>query len=442
MSLRTTRRQFLSTSAGALTAGFWISHVPARAADSPNERLNLAIVGAANKGWHNVRNLVSENFVAFCDVDANYLAKAAEQYPEARQYRDYRRMLEAEQSRIDAVVVSTADHTHAPATAAALDLGKHVYCEKPLTHTVREARVVAELARRNKLATQMGIQIHAENNYRRVVELVQSGAIGPISEVYTWCNKGWSDGRFEAWEGPPPAHLDWDLWLGPAKERPYSPNIHPANWRRFWEYGSGTFGDMACHIMDLPFWALDLRHPTSVACEGPEPDPVGTPAWVKATYAFPAHGQRGPVKLFWSDGGAHFDLVEKTLDNRGQSLGRWGLGILFVGEKGMLAADYGRRLLFPLEEFKDHQPPAPSIPHSVGHWAEWVQACKTGAPTTCNFDYAGMLTETVLLGIVAYRVRQPLEWDAKRLRATNCPAAEEFLTKQYRAGFEVVGLQT
>ena len=165
---------------------------------------------------------------------------------------------------------------------------------------------MAELARRNKLATQMGIQIHAEGNYRRVVELVQSGAIGPISEVYTWCNKGWSNGRFEAWEGPPPANLDWDLWLGPAKERPYSPNIHPANWRRFWDYGSGTFGDMACHIMDLPFWALELRHPTSVTCEGPEPDPVGTPAWVKATYAFPAQGQRGAVKLYWSDGGKQF----------------------------------------------------------------------------------------------------------------------------------------
>ena len=268
MSLRTTRRQFLRTSASAIAAGVWVAGRGVRAADSPNERLNLAIVGAANKGWHNVQNLTSENIVALCDVDANYLARAAETYPEARQYRDYRKMLEAEQAKIDAVVVSTADHTHAPATAAALDLGKHVYCEKPLTHTVREARTVAELARRNKLATQMGIQIHAESNYRRVVELVQSGAIGPISEVYTWCNKGWSNGRFEAWDGPPPANLDWNLWLGPAQERPYSPNIHPANWRRFWDYGSGTFGDMACHIMDLPFWALELRHPTSVTCEG------------------------------------------------------------------------------------------------------------------------------------------------------------------------------
>ena len=201
-------------------------------------------------------------------------------------------MLEAEAKRCDAVVVSTADHTHAPAASVALDLGKHVYCEKPLTHTVHEARALAKLAAKNKLATQMGTQIHAEDNYRRVVEMIQGGAIGNVTEVHNWCNKGWSDGRFKTSDTPAPKNLDWDLWLGPAKERPFSPDIHPANWRRFWEYGSGTFGDMACHVMDLPFWALNLRHPTSVACEGPAVHPDGAPAWAKATYEFPDQGRQ------------------------------------------------------------------------------------------------------------------------------------------------------
>ena len=307
------RRQFLakSISTGVLASGFFTASARTAETDSPNERLNLAIVGCGNKGWHNVQELASQNIVALCDVDSNYLGRAAGVYSEATRYADYRKMLDQEQNRIDAVVVSTADHTHAPATVAALALGKHVYCEKPLTHTVAEARVIAELAAKNGCATQMGTQIHAGDNYRRVVEWIQSGVIGNVTEVYCWCNKGWSDGRFEPWDQPVPPNLDWNLWLGPAPMRPYSPNIHPANWRRFWLYGSGTFGDMACHVMDLPFWALDLQHPISVACEGPPVHPDGTPAWVKATYEFESNGQ--PLKLYWSDGGAHFDVVRQTL---------------------------------------------------------------------------------------------------------------------------------
>ena len=272
------------------------------------------------------------------------------------------------------------------------------------------------------------------------MELVQSGAIGGVTEVYTWCNKGWGDGRFQPAGEPAPAYLDWDLWLGPAKQRPYAPNVHPANWRRFWEYGSGTFGDMACHVVDLPFWALDLRHPTSVMCEGPEVHPDGAPAWSKATYQFPARGNQPELTFHWADGGAHFDLVESTNDDRGRPLSRWGLGILFVGDQGMLAADYGRHLLLPQEKFADFRPPVPSIPKSVGHWNEWVAACKTGSATTCNFDYAGALTETVLLGIVAYRTGEKLAWNAGQLKATNCPQADRFINKPYRAGWEVVGI--
>lgn len=439
-STHLSRRQFLATSAAAtIASGYFINSAPAAESKSPNEKLNILVVGVANKGWDNVVNLKSENIVALCDVDSNFLARAAETYPQARQHRDFRKAIESEAKNVDAVVVSTADHTHAPATSIALDLGKHVYCEKPLTHTIEEARAVAALAKKNKLATQMGTQIHSGDNYRRVVELVQSGAIGPVKEVYNWCSKGWSNGRF-AQPSAPPSNLDWDLWLGPAKERPYSSGVHPANWRRFWEYGGGTFSDMACHVMDLPFWALDLKHPTSVSCEGPPVDEVGTPEWAKATYEFPGRDGQPPLKFYWSDGGAHFDLVKNTNDASGKPLSNWGLGILFVGEKGMIAADYGRRQLLPTDRFADFKAPEPTIPKSVGHWKEWADACKTGSPTSCNFDYASNLTETVLLGIVAYRTGEKIAWDADKMAATNTDKAERFVKKEYRPGWKVVGL--
>lgn len=435
------RRQFLRQSAAVTLAGLGFhASTPAQESKSPNERLNIAGIGVANKGGHNLAELASQNIVALCDVDEGFLNQAGQRFTEARRYRDYRKMLEAEANRCDAVVVSTADHTHAPAASVALDLGKHVYCEKPLAHTVPEARALARLAAQRKVATQMGTQIHASDNYRRVVELVQSGAIGRVAEVHNWCNKGWSDGRFGA-ATPAPATLDWDLWLGPARERPHSTGIHPANWRRFWEFGSGTFGDMACHVMDLPFWALNLRHPKSVACEGPAPHPDGAPSWTKATYDFVgADGQ--PILFTWSDGGAHVDLVKQIKDHAGKPLSTWGLGVLFVGEKGMLAADYGRRQLLPQDAFAGFQAPAQSVPNSIGHWHEWVKACKTGSPTTCNFDYSGALTETVLLGIVAFHTGEKLTWDAEKLRASNSSRADEFLNKTYRRGFEVVGLKT
>ena len=290
-----------------------------------------------------------------------------------------------------------------------------------------------------KVATQMGTQVHAGDNYRRVVEVIQSGAIGPVREVFNWCNKGWSDGRFVT-PKPAPAHLNWDVWLGPAKQREFCDGIHPANWRRFWEYGSGTFGDMACHVMDLPFWALNLRYPTSAACEGPELHPDGAPAWTKCDFDFPARGDLPAVKFHWSDGGAHHDLVKNTKDPSGQSLSAWGLGVLFVGDKGMLAADYGRYVLLPQDKFADFKAPEKSIPASIGHWREWVQACKTGSPTTCNFDYSGALTETVLLGIVAFRAGEKLDWDSAALKARNSSKADAFVTKDYRTGFEVAGL--
>ncbi len=436
-----TRRQFLSRSlqlSGGLAAVIYAGNtVAAPRRRSANDQLNIAAIGVGNKGKHNIDEIRGENWVAFCDVDTTFLNACNAQYPGATLYRDYRKLFDEIAGKLDAVVVSTADHTHAPATSIALSLGKHVYCEKPLTHTVAEARTIARLASGHKVATQMGIQIHAEPNYRRVVELIRSGAIGTVHEVYSWCNKGWSDGRFV--EARLPANLDWDLWLGPSRQRPFCSDIHPANWRRFWEFGTGTFGDMACHIMDLPFWALDLQYPTSVSATGPEVHPDGAPAWCQATYEFP-RADGDPLKFHWSDGGSHFDLVKQTLDHSGRSLADWGLGVLFVGDKGMLVADYGQSQLLPADRFAGFVPPAPSIPDSIGHWNEWLQACKTGSPTTCDFSYAGRLTETVLLGTVAYRSQQPVVWDPSTLIIPDNPLAQHLLTKEYRRGFEVVGL--
>ncbi len=436
MSNRITRRRFVQTaSAAALAVEAPSAWARSRSASDP---LKIAFIGVGNKGWDNIQNLQFENVFALCDVDSNYLGKAAEAFPNAQQFVDYRVMLDKIHKQIDAVVVSTPDHVHAPATSAALDLGKHVYCEKPLAHTVTEARTVAKLAARNHCVTQMGTQIHASDNYRRVVELVRSGVIGPVERVYNWCNKAWAGGKFEEAPDGPPENLNWNLWLGPAQQRPYSPGIHPASWRRFWEYGTGTFGDMACHVMDLPFWALNLRYPNSIECDGPEVDEVGTPAWVKATYEFDVDNRK--VLLHWSDGGAQFDEINSTMDASGKPLSDWGLGICFVGPKGMLAADYGRWQLLPAKDFAGFQPPEPTIEPSIGHWREWAEACKTGGPTTCNFDYSGALAESVLLGTVAYRSREKIQWDAINVHATNSTAAEKYLTKSYREGWSVKGM--
>ncbi len=436
------RRNFIGSSlkvSGALAAAMYAGIGWALPSQSPNQRLNLAAIGVANKGKHNIDMLKDQNWVAFCDIDDNYLNASAAEFPGVQKFTDYRKMFDKLGNEIDAVVISTADHTHAPATSIALTLGKHVYCEKPLTHTVAEARAIARLAASKNVATQMGIQIHAEDNYRRVVELIRGGAIGNVSQVYNWCNKGWSNGRFQTGVHAQPAHVDWDLWLGPAANRPYFPQVHPGDWRRFWEFGSGTFGDMACHVMDLPFWALDLQHPTRIRCEGPDRHPDGAPSWCRATYEFPgANGQ--PLLFHWADGGENFDFVKEAKDAEGNPLSNWGLGILFVGDKGMLAADYGRRQLLPAEGYAGFEAPAPTIENSVGHWNEWINACKTGSPTSCNFDYAGRLTETVLLGIVAYRSNSDVDWDSANLVAKGNARAQEFVSKEYRRGFEVIGL--
>ncbi len=429
MSQQLPRREFLRRSAltGVSLAGvgFW-SSVASAAPKSPNEKLNIGVIGTANQAEFSIENVQGENIVALCDIDETFLGKAAKKFPQAKTYHDFRKLFE--QKDIDAVVVATPDHNHAPATAAALHLGKHVYCEKPLTHTVYEARIIADLAMKVKVATQMGTQIHAGSNYRRVVEVIQSGAIGAVSEVHTWVGKGWGGGERPKDTEKIPPQIHWDFWLGPAPERPYNHVYLPANWRRWWDFGGGTLADMACHHVDLPFWALKLQAPATVEAEGPAVHPETCPLGLIVRYEFPQRGNLPPVKLTWYDG----NKAPKTLHDINVPPGG---GNMFVGDKGILVSDYDKYKLFPEQNFAGFTPPPKTIPDSIGHHAEWLRACRTGEPTTCSFDYSGALTETVLLGNVAYRAGQKLEWDATELKAKNCPAADKLLRIEYRSGW-------
>jgi predicted dehydrogenase len=396
------------------------------AARSPNEKLNIAGIGVGGQGGWDIGNCAGENIVALCDVDDRRAAGSFTRFPKAKRYRDFRKMLEAMERRIDAVVVGTPDHTHAPPAVMAMKMGKHCYCEKPLAHSVHEVRTMIELANDKKLATQMGTQIHAGGNYRRVVELVQSGAIGPIGEVHVWHPVGYG-GNGRPKETPPvPKELDWDLWLGPAPSRPYHPCYLPAAWRSWWDFGSGGLGDFGCHYMDLPYWALALRHPSAIEAEGPPVQAENTSPGLVIRYEFPARDNLPPVKMTWYDGGKRPALLAEG------KVPAWGAAVLFVGQKGMLIADYDRHKLLPESQFAGFRPPSPTIAESIGHHAEWIRACKEGGPTTCNFDYSGTLAETVLLGNVAYRVGKTLRWDPAAMKAVNCPEADPYLRPPYR----------
>jgi predicted dehydrogenase len=399
---------------------------------SANEKLNIGIVGVAHQGNYNLGNVASENIVALCDVDDSYLAEASKRFPAARTYNDFHRLLD--QKDIDAVVVATPDHTHAVATVAALKSGRHVYCEKPLTRTLSECRIVMETARKMKRATQIGTQIHAGTNYRRAVELVQSGAIGPVSEVHVWVTATYG-GKDRPKDTPPvPAGLHYDLWLGPVEPCPYSPDYLPAVWRNWWAFGGGALADFGCHFMDLPHWALQLRAPlTAEVVEGPPVHPDSVPPWLIVRYQYPARAEQPPVTLTWYHGGKQPPPEVLSAD----LAAKWKSGVLFVGKKGALLSDYSRHLLLPERDFAGSAPPSPFIVDSIGHHAEWIRACKTGEPTTCNFDYSGALTEAVLLGNVAYRAGARIQWDSKQLRATGCPQAEPFIRHHYRRGWKL-----
>jgi predicted dehydrogenase len=427
-TISTTRRRFLKTTTAASAGVF--SGLGARPSSAANEQLQIACIGTANRARANIRGVQGEQLAVFCDIDDVYLDKACENHPDARRYNDYREMIDREAGRIDAVVVSTADHHHVPASLRAVRQKLHVYCEKPLAHTVAEARLITEEARKAGVATQLGTQIHAGDNYRRVVEIIRSGAIGDVTDVHVWVGKGWGGGELPETTQEPPKNLHWDLWLGPAAERPYAAGrYHPAQWRRWWAFGNGTLGDMGCHYMDLPFWALNLKYPTSIEAEGPEVHPETCPLGLTVRYEFPSRGSQPALCLTWYDG----NMTPKEIN--GQRIP--GSGVMFVGSEGMLFADYNNYRLFPQEKFADFTPPPKTISDSIGHYAEWIKACREGTPTTCTFDYSGPLSETVLLGTVAYRVGRKLNWQADKLEVANDTAANALISKAYRSGWEL-----
>jgi predicted dehydrogenase len=432
MSRKSTRREFLKRTSFT-GIGLWLGGGAAPSwAVPPSEKLNVGVVGVAGRGAGNLEDVAAcpiANIAALCDIDEKNLYGASQKHSRARLYSDFRKLLD-EGKDLDAVVVSTPDHTHAVASVWAMKAGKHVYCEKPLTHDVHEAHVVATTAKQMRRATQMGTQIHAGDNYRRVVETIQTGAIGDVTEAHAWVGKTWSGGERPAEGQPVPPHIKYDLWLGPAPERPFHETYLPANWRRWWDFGNGTLGDMGCHYLDVVHWALDLWNPIAVEAEGPPVHPETAPDWLHVQFRHPARGKLPPVTVHWYDGGRR----PKQFDGGG--LPEWGDGVLFVGSKGMMLADYGRYVLLPEESFKDHKAPPAFIPRSIGHHIEWLEACKTGAPTTCNFNYSGALTETVLLGVVAYRVGAKIEWDRGAMKTSN-EAANRLLKREYRQGWSL-----
>jgi predicted dehydrogenase len=439
------RRAFLRTTAlgGAMVA----FGAPALLrGQNLNNRLGIGIIGCGGRGGFAVDQSRGENIVALCDVAEDRLNQVGTKHPRARRYVDFRKLLDSVRD-LDAVTVSTADHTHAFATLWALQQRKHVYCEKPLTHSIEEARVIAEAAAEARVATQMGTQIHASSNYRRVVELIQTGAVGPVREVHVWLSRAWGwQTREEAQvnqdiistqdrpvgSSPVPAGLHWDLFVGPAPDRPFHEVYWPGpRWYRWWDFGGGTMSDMGSHLNDLPFWALELRDPLTIEAEGPPPHREIAPASMTARYTYGARGPLPPVTMTWYQG------TRKPVYFTERKIPQWGMAILFVGDQGMLLSDYGRHVLLPEEKFKGYQRPAPFIPESPGHFEEWLMACKTGSPTGSNFAYAARLTIANHLGNVAYRVGQKIEWDPVGLKARNVPAADRLIRTPYRQGWKL-----
>ena len=427
------RRQFLKRTALTTAGTFWVAPLGFARKLSPNDKLNVGVIGVSGRGRENLEEISKvsgQNIIALCDVDDTKLAAAAQRFPAAKTYNDFRRLIDHQG--LDAIVVSTPDHTHAVAAVAVLESDRHVYCEKPLTRTISECRLVTELARKRRLVTQIGTQIHAGSNYRRVVELIQRDAVGPVREVHVWASAVYGGGERPTDTPPVPPGLHWDLWLGPVEPRPYHPEYAPAKWRNWWAFGGGTLADFGCHFMDLPFWALDLKYPRTVeVVDGPPVHPESVPPWLIVRYTFPARGDKPGVVLTWYQGAKQPALLE------GEQAQYFKSGVLFVGEKGRLLADYTRRQLLPEKDFEGFKPPTPFLPNSVGHHKEWIEACKTGGRTTCAFDYSGPLTETALLGNVAYRAGAKLEWDAEALRARNCPQADQFIQHRYRQGWKI-----
>lgn len=443
---KVTRRTFAATAATITIAP--ASILAKNPQPSPSSKLNIAAIGVGGMGRANLRRCRLENIVALCDVDSKYAEKTFQDYPNAARYSDYRVMLE-KQKDIDAVIIATPDHTHAVITMAAIEAGKHVYCQKPLTHTVYEARKITDAARKAKVQTQMGNQGHSSDAIRQVREWVQSGSIGDVKEVHAWTdrpNSGPWYANFAARELPEqakaPDSLDWDLWLGPARNQPFSPAFHPFKWRAWLDFGTGALGDMGCHILDPACWALELYQPSSVTAEvkhlKPELAGKAFPISAKVTYEFPQRGKLCPMKLVWYDG--NYDVPRPAMLEKDRKMPA--SGALIFGEKETIMhgshGAHGAKVI-PEARMKAFERPEKTIERvKGGHETDWIRACKTGKPASSNFgDYGGLLTEMVLLGMAAQRVPgEKLTWNADKLEFDN-KNANQFLHTPYRDGWSL-----
>jgi len=417
--------------------GFWVAGGAAsRKERSPNGKIAFASVGIGGKGSSDSSDAGRfGDMVAICDVDEGTLKAGAKRFPKAKQYTDFRKMLCEMGKSIDAVTVSTPDHTHAPAALMAMRMGKHCFCQKPLTHTIYEARLMAKVAKDMKVATQMGNQGTASSSLRKAAAIVKSGALGPVKEVHVWTNRPiWPQGGERPAPVPCPAHLKWDLWLSVAPPRPYANGYHTFAWRGWWDFGTGALGDMACHTVNMPYMALNLRDPVSVQAECSGHNKDSYPKWSIITFDFPAQGKRPAVKLFWYDGGKKpdADLLEgKKME---------GSGCLVIGEKGKLygPGDYCEKGVSLLGGISM---PKVKWTESPGHFEEWVLAINGGGAARSNFaDYSGGLSETILLGNLAVWAAasgkgEKVQWDAKNLKATNMPELDAIIKPTYRPGY-------
>ena len=448
---RMTRRGFLA-GAGSLAAGVLDAQRAPRRTITANERVNVAVVGAGGRGADNINDLkeCGVDIVALCDCDERQAAGSFKAYPQARRFSDWRRLFERAES-FDAVLVATPDHNHAIVSTAAMQLGKHVYCEKPLARTIWEARKMAKSAADNGLITQMGTQGHAFEGTRRAVEVIRSGVLGDVTELHVWTDRpaGWWPQGIDRPPGNPPIPpgLDWDVWLGPAPARPYHPGYAPFKWRGFWDFGTGAIGDMGIHNLDTAFWGLELKAP--VAVEVKECSPAfahpamkeTAPLWSVIELRFPARPGKPPVTMTWYDGGklppAHLFQGEPLVGKDG--------GSLVIGRKGTLFTrtwhggydDKDMFVLLPRKQFEGFQPPPPTLPRTRGHHQEWVDAIRGRARPQSDFGYAAVLTESLLLGNVALRTGKKIVWDSERMRAVGCPEADDYFRPPFRRGWEI-----
>jgi predicted dehydrogenase len=449
MSRDFSRRSFFKT-VGLSAAGYWAAtnswtgtSATARAA-SPNEKLKIAVVGLGRQGSDDISDMLHENIVAIADVDHGYMMKKAgkmiDKFPKVKLFEDFRVMFDTMENQIDAVVVATPDHVHFHPAWSAMQRGKHLYQEKPLAHNVWEVRQLTNLARNKKLATQLGVQRHVHEGLRNGVELVRSGVLGNVKEVYSWMGGPGRGGNWTKITEPPTDKLNWDLWLGPTEHIPYRDGLAHYDFRFWWKYGTGDAGNFGCHVLDVPYWALDLKYPKKVTSSSKStPGAERTPTDLSATFEFPATDRRPGLTLHWhQDDPKKVAQVAKEHKLTAQQMK--GINNLFIGEKGMLLCGYNQDSLchlLPEKNFADVKPTGTMFEKSPGFRQEWINACKgsTTAPT-CQFDYSGPLTETILLANVAYRIQGSFNWNAEKMEADN-PKASQYLREAYRKGWEV-----